>query len=69
MFQGVKPNVAKMEKGELRIGEYILGKTLGKGTFGKVKIGVSERSGHKVCRIRKILIDQFLKLCERLRWR
>lgn len=36
------------EKAQVRIGNYILGETLGVGTFGKVKIGIHSLTGHKV---------------------
>ncbi|XP_056620056.1 5'-AMP-activated protein kinase catalytic subunit alpha-2 [Triplophysa dalaica] len=35
-------------EGRVKIGHYILGDTLGVGTFGKVKIGVHQLTGHKV---------------------
>lgn len=31
-----------------KVGQFILGKTLGKGTFGKVKLGVHTLTGEKV---------------------
>ena len=31
-----------------KIGQFILGKTLGKGTFGKVKLGIHQITGEKV---------------------
>jgi SPX domain protein involved in polyphosphate accumulation len=34
-----------------RIGNFVLGKTKGKGTFGKVKSGTHEPTGEKVSRI------------------
>jgi hypothetical protein len=33
---------------ERRIGSYIIGKSIGEGTFGKVRIGVHEPTGEKV---------------------
>jgi 5'-AMP-activated protein kinase catalytic alpha subunit len=33
---------------QVKIGHYILGETLGVGTFGKVKIGIHQLTGHKV---------------------
>lgn len=33
---------------EKRIGKYSLGKTIGEGTFSKVKLGVSGKNGEKV---------------------
>jgi 5'-AMP-activated protein kinase catalytic alpha subunit len=39
-------------KGERRIGNYILGKSIGEGTFGKVKVGIHEPTGEKIaCKI------------------
>ncbi|XP_044132638.1 5'-AMP-activated protein kinase catalytic subunit alpha-1 [Bufo gargarizans] len=38
----------KHHDGRVKIGHYILGDTLGVGTFGKVKIGKHELTGHKV---------------------
>tara|TARA_R110002050_G_scaffold134045_1_gene256616 strand:+ start:287 stop:451 length:165 start_codon:yes stop_codon:yes gene_type:complete len=39
----------KGREGELRIGHYVLGKTIGTGTFGKVKVAEHELlDGHKV---------------------
>lgn len=40
---------------ERRIGNYILGKSIGEGTFGKVKIGVHEPTGEKVRHLRNLL--------------
>uniref|UniRef100_A0A4W4H541 non-specific serine/threonine protein kinase n=1 Tax=Electrophorus electricus TaxID=8005 RepID=A0A4W4H541_ELEEL len=46
------PNGKMAEKqrheGRVKIGHYILGDTLGVGTFGKVKIGEHQLTGHKV---------------------
>lgn len=33
---------------EVRIGDYIIGETLGSGTFGKVKVGIHRSTGVKV---------------------
>uniref|UniRef100_A0A4W5MNP5 Acetyl-CoA carboxylase kinase n=1 Tax=Hucho hucho TaxID=62062 RepID=A0A4W5MNP5_9TELE len=38
----------KHEGGRVKIGHYLLGDTLGVGTFGKVKIGEHQLTGHKV---------------------
>ncbi|XP_075257186.1 5'-AMP-activated protein kinase catalytic subunit alpha-2-like [Convolutriloba macropyga] len=38
----------KMEKSKIKIGHYVLGTTLGSGTFGKVKIAEHKLTGHKV---------------------
>jgi len=38
----------KIEKGKIKIGHYVLGTTLGSGTFGKVKIAEHKLTGHKV---------------------
>ena len=37
-----------LEAHERRIGNYIVGKSIGEGTFGKVKIGIHEPTGEKV---------------------
>ncbi|XP_071953487.1 5'-AMP-activated protein kinase catalytic subunit alpha-2-like [Antedon mediterranea] len=47
------------EKSQVKIGHYILGETLGIGTFGKVKIGKHQLTGHKVAV--KILNRQKIK--------
>jgi len=47
------------EKPTIKIGHYILGETLGVGTFGKVKVGSHELTGHKVAV--KILNRQKIK--------
>ncbi|KAI0242451.1 5'-AMP-activated protein kinase catalytic subunit alpha-2 [Lamellibrachia satsuma] len=44
---------------QVKIGHYILGDTLGVGTFGKVKIGIHQLTGHKVAI--KILNRQKIK--------
>jgi serine/threonine protein kinase len=44
---------------QVKIGHYILGETLGIGTFGKVKIGFHQLTGHKVAV--KILNRQKIK--------
>eukprot|EP01063_Lacrimia_lanifica_P036539 TRINITY_DN7286_c0_g2_i1.p1 TRINITY_DN7286_c0_g2~~TRINITY_DN7286_c0_g2_i1.p1 ORF type:complete len:663 (+),score=227.64 TRINITY_DN7286_c0_g2_i1:77-1990(+) len=49
------PNTAQ----PFRIGSYMLGMTLGKGSFGKVKLATHEQSGHKVAV--KILNRQKIK--------
>ena len=36
------------ESGKEIIGQFILGKTLGQGTFGKVKLGIHTITGEKV---------------------
>ena len=40
--------VENINKNEKKIGNYILGKTLGEGTFGKVKLGIHVLTGEKV---------------------
>lgn len=44
------PKMAEKQKhdGRVKIGHYVLGDTLGVGTFGKVKIGEHQLTGHKV---------------------
>jgi serine/threonine protein kinase len=46
-IQNPEPEV-KINKNLKKIGSYILGKTLGEGTFGKVKLGIHEPTGEKV---------------------
>ena len=49
--QGKSSNVEKKEgshKSSNAVGHYILGKALGEGTFGKVKLGTHILSGEKV---------------------
>ena len=38
---------SKMDN-EIVLGDFVLGKTLGKGTFGKVKLGIHRITGEKV---------------------
>ena len=38
----------KVDRGKIKIGHYVLGTTLGSGTFGKVKIAEHKLTGHKV---------------------
>ena len=48
---GSKPPVlrqADLKKDEQKIGQYLLGKTIGEGTFGKVKLGTHILTGEKV---------------------
>ena len=42
---------------EIILGDFIIGKTLGKGTFGKVKLGIHRITGEKV--INKIFLYNF----------
>lgn len=37
-----------LKKNERKIGDYILGRSIGEGTFGKVKIGIHIPTGEKV---------------------
>ena len=41
-------NEIKLEPGERKIGKYILGKSIGEGTFGKVKLGRHITTNEKV---------------------
>uniref|UniRef100_A0A803SZ94 non-specific serine/threonine protein kinase n=1 Tax=Anolis carolinensis TaxID=28377 RepID=A0A803SZ94_ANOCA len=43
-----KPPPPQKHDGRVKIGHYVLGDTLGVGTFGKVKIGEHQLTGHKV---------------------
>lgn len=38
----------ELKKGERNMGDYILGKSIGEGTFGKVKVGTHRPTGQKV---------------------
>jgi hypothetical protein len=40
--------IVELKPGEMKIGNYILGKSIGEGTFGKVKLGVHVPTGEKV---------------------
>ncbi|KAJ8305967.1 hypothetical protein KUTeg_016512 [Tegillarca granosa] len=50
---------SQIQGAQVKIGHYILGETLGTGTFGKVKIAVHQRTNHKVAV--KILNRQKIK--------
>ncbi|CAB3981331.1 5 -AMP-activated kinase catalytic subunit alpha-2-like [Paramuricea clavata] len=52
-------HIVQSEKGKLKIGNYILGTTLGHGTFGKVKLAEHQLTRHKVAV--KILNRQKIK--------
>jgi 5'-AMP-activated protein kinase catalytic alpha subunit len=41
-------SVSKSKSKHKRIGDYIIGRSIGKGTFGKVKKGVHTKTGEKV---------------------
>ena len=43
-----KENNDEDEKEEYILGNYKLGKTIGEGTFGKVKLGIHKLTGEKV---------------------
>eukprot|EP01065_Artemidia_motanka_P028835 TRINITY_DN344_c3_g1_i1.p1 TRINITY_DN344_c3_g1~~TRINITY_DN344_c3_g1_i1.p1 ORF type:complete len:625 (+),score=106.20 TRINITY_DN344_c3_g1_i1:120-1994(+) len=58
--QPSRPPAAPQQPAQrIKIGMYVLGETLGKGSFGKVKLAVHETSGHKVAI--KILNRQKIK--------
>lgn len=40
----------QLEKAGKKIGNYLIGKSLGQGTFGKVKVGVQIQTQEKVMR-------------------
>lgn len=44
----VNPDRVTLKKNERKIGDYILGRSIGEGTFGKVKIGIHIPTGEKV---------------------
>ena len=46
---------------QVKIGHYILGETLGIGTFGKVKVGFHQLTGHKVA---VKILNRYYVLCE-----
>lgn len=75
----IKINKRKTDKGkkDKRIGEYLIKHTLGKGTFGKVKIGMhvptKENVAIKILEKNKIIdkddiirIEREMKICKRL---
>ena len=43
-----KPNDIKLAPNERKVGQYILGKSIGEGTFGKVKLGRHITTNEKV---------------------
>ncbi len=45
---GVEPNKARDSKASQRLGQYTIVKTLGEGSFGKVKLATHQVSGQKV---------------------
>lgn len=49
-------DLIKLKSHERRIGNYILGRSIGEGTFGKVKIGVHIPTGEKVCALSWVMI-------------
>jgi 5'-AMP-activated protein kinase catalytic alpha subunit len=42
------PKGAEPKTENTNVGQYVLSKTIGKGTFGKVKLGVHNLTGEKV---------------------
>jgi serine/threonine protein kinase len=51
-----KAKKSQEEKEEYILGNYTLGKNIGKGTFGKVKLGIHKLTGEKVIQNNKYLI-------------
>ena len=51
-----KENNKEEEKEEYILGNYILRKTIGEGTFGKVKLGIHKLTGEKVIQNNKFKI-------------
>ena len=49
-----------LKKNERKIGDYILGRSIGEGTFGKVKIGIHIPTGEKVSVLRIGLTGRWL---------
>jgi serine/threonine protein kinase len=48
----MKPNVTKSRS----IGHYIIGKNIGEGTFGKVKLGTHILTGEKVRTVKSLML-------------
>jgi len=46
--ENIKTEKCEEKEEELILGNYRLGKTIGEGTFGKVKIGIHKMTGEKV---------------------
>ena len=46
-----KTNIEKKNEKEI-LGDFIIGETLGKGTFGKVKLGIHKITGEKVIKLK-----------------
>ena len=44
----MKKNEENQKSNRREFGEYIIGKTLGEGTFGKVKLGIHKGTGQNV---------------------
>ena len=57
-FTSVEKEDSQTENG-IVLGDFVIGKTLGKGTFGKVKLGTHRITGEKV--IKKIFLYNFNK--------
>ena len=51
-----KAKKSEEEKEEYILGNYTLGKNIGKGTFGKVKLGIHKSTGEKVIQNNKYII-------------
>ena len=51
-----KAKKSQEEKEEYILGNYTLGKNIGKGTFGKVKLGIHKLTGEKVIQNNKYII-------------
>ena len=47
-YENIKTEKHEEKEEELILGNYRLGKTIGEGTFGKVKIGIHKITGEKV---------------------
>ena len=59
----------ELKSNECRIGDYIIGKSIGEGTFGKVRIGYHEPTGEKVMNSNLTLIYRWLaKFSKSQRW-
>jgi serine/threonine protein kinase len=51
----MNPNVTKSRS----IGHYIIGKNIGEGTFGKVKLGTHILTGEKVSTVKSLMADRW----------
>ena len=55
-------NITNLNKGQLKLGPYLLGKKLGQGTFGLVRLGTHIKTGEKVA-IKILEKSKILETC------